>query len=591
MAAVTVAIPTSGRAAYLEVALASIAPQAQAAGVDLLVVLDGPDLSSQRVAERHGAAVLTLAAGSGLNAARNAALDHSRAEVIVFCDDDVEAPAGWLSALLDGIAAHPEHAAFGGPITAWLEGGGPRHCGREPAPITTLDLGPEDRDCDHVWGANLALAAGAIDLAGRFDERLNGRGDEEEWLDRLAAAGGRVRYLAAAGLIHRRTGADARLAGLCRAAYHLGRASRANDVRKAHARESPAPTTTPTPTPAPTLARELRDLAGAGWHTVARRCGYGIVFGAHALGRIAETLRPRPTTGSASASRSGARPTPAPGADPARPPDVEDFVSGHSGYVAGRRAVTRARLADALADARGVLRRRRLARDAAHWGEPRRVQVLALERDDAPNILDAAIAELLSSRHQVSVARTAVADRGRFENLNRLLAGAGGPPVDLAGTDWLLILDDDVALPRGFLDAFLFLAQRHRLSLAQPAHRRFSHAAWPVTRRRAASVVRETGFVEIGPVVAFHRDSFAALLPFPGLRVGWGVDSHWAALAAEHGWRLGVVDATPITHALRPVAASYDQSAALAESRAFLAGHPHITPAQADRTLHAHRSW
>ena len=43
-------------------------------------------------------------------------------------------------------------------------------------------------------------------------------------------------------------------------------------------------------------------------------------------------------------------------------------------------------------------------------------------------------------------------------------------------------------------------------------------------------------------------------MPFPPLRMGWGLDSHWAALARENGWRLGVVDATPIRHESRVTA-------------------------------------
>ncbi len=553
MSRVTVAVPTQGRAAYLEVALDSIAPQTTALGADLLVVLDGPDPASAELAGRHDAEIIARPAASGLNAARNAALDWAGArdaELIVFCDDDVAAPPGWLSALLTGAASHPDHDVFGGPISAVLEGGGPRHCGAEPTPITTLDLGSEDRDCHYVWGANLALRPRAITRAGRFDERLNGRGDEEEWLDRLQAAGGRVRYIAAAGLMHRRTGRDARLPSLARAGYHLGRASRANDLRKGTA---------------PTLVKELRDLAGAGWHAITRRCSYGLIFAAHSLGRIQEALAPTPPV----------------------PAEPGDFVSGHSGYVAGRRALTLARLADATTDIRSALTRQRLARDCAQWGPRRNVQVLALERADAPNILDAALAELQRSRHQVTVARGDAGDRGRFENLNRLADASPG----LRAADWLIVIDDDVTLPTGFLDAFLFLAERHGLSLAQPAHRRLSHAAWPVTRRRSGSVLRETAFVEIGPLVAFHRDTFATLLPFPDLRVGWGVDAHWGAVAAAQGWRVGVIDATPVAHALRPVGASYDQSAALAESRSFLAAHPHISPARAAQTLETHRSW
>jgi hypothetical protein len=198
----------------------------------------------------------------------------------------------------------------------------------------------------------------------------------------------------------------------------------------------------------------------------------------------------------------------------------------------------------------------------------------------------AARAELARSRHDVEVATSGVGARGKFENLNALLDAH-----PLAERDWLLVLDDDVAFPRGFLDDFLFLAERFGLELAQPAHRRRSHAAWRVTRRRAGSVVRETGFVEIGPVCAFHRDTFETLLPYPQLKAGWGLDSHWAALARERGWRIGVVDATPIRHVMRPIADSYRRADAMAEAQAFLAQRPYVTAAEAQRTLATHPRW
>jgi hypothetical protein len=174
---------------------------------------------------------------------------------------------------------------------------------------------------------------------------------------------------------------------------------------------------------------------------------------------------------------------------------------------------------------------------------------------------------------------------GKFQNLNALLAAH--PP---GGHDWLLVVDDDVALPRGFLDRFLFLAERFGFHLAQPAHRRRSHAAWTVTRRQPG-VARETRFVEIGPVTAFRRDTWEDLLPFPELRMGWGLDVHWAALARERGWRLGVVDATPVRHAMRPIATGYGREAAIAEARGFLDGRPYVRREEAERTLAAHRAW
>jgi hypothetical protein len=270
--------------------------------------------------------------------------------------------------------------------------------------------------------------------------------------------------------------------------------------------------------------------------------------------------------------------------DAARP---DDFLSGESGEVSGIRARTSAVVADALEDAKRLARAEPLRlRSAVRRWPRRRVLALAIERTDMPNLLAAARVELLRSRHQLEFASTAAGDRGRFENLNALL-GANPPH----GYDWLLLVDDDVALPAGFLDAFVFLAERFGLRLAQPAHRRRSHAAWAITRRHSGSVVRETGFVEIGPVVAFQAATFEALLPFPDLRIGWGLDAHWAALARQHGWRLGVIDATPIRHGLRRIAASYKRDSAVGEAREFLATHPYLNRSDSQRTLATHKAW
>jgi GT2 family glycosyltransferase len=548
---ITVVIPTRRRHGYLEATLSSLTPQARAAGAEVLVVLDGPDPAAAQIAARRGAGVVTLPVTAGLNAARNAGARAARGGLIAYLDDDVEIQAGWLEALLAGAAGAPEVGVFGGPIWPRLEGG-PRGCGREPAPITSLDLGPSDRDAERVWGANMVIRGAAFERAGAFEESLHGRGDEEEWLERHRAAGGRVRYLAGAAVVHRRAGADARLPALCRAAYALGRSARANDRRKRLA---------------PPLRGELRVLAGCTWHTAARRCPFGVVMAAHAAGRLREALAPAP---------------PAPPA-PAQP--RPDFLSGDSGNVAGVRASTRAVLADAAAGARDALTLRgpRLRRAAAALPR-RRVLALAIERTDRPNVLAAGLQELRRSRHELSVVTAPAGGGGKFEHLSRLLAAH---PPD--GFDWLLLLDDDVVLPRDFLDRFLLLAEHFQLRIAQPAHRRRSHAAWEVTRRRGGTLVRQTAFVEIGPVSAFHASTFEALLPFPPLRFGWGLDAHWSSLAQERGWRIGVVDATPIRHDLRPVAAAYAREEAVAEAQAFLDGRAYLTARQAQVTLAAHR--
>ena len=277
--AVTVVVPTRGRAAYLEVTLESLRGQRTETPHELLVVDDGAADATRAVAGRLGVRCMSHGERRGLNAARNTGVREARADLIAFVDDDVLAPPGWLDALWRGADRHPEAEAFGGPISARFEGRAPRGCGREDPPITTLDLGPEDREAEMVWGSNLAVRRAAIERVGPFDESITRpHGDEEEWLLRLRAAGGRIQYLAAAGLEHRRTAADSRLRPLARAAYVRGRAARETDRERGHA---------------PSLARELRVLAGCGWHTVRRACPQGIVMGAHATGRVMDALHPR----------------------------------------------------------------------------------------------------------------------------------------------------------------------------------------------------------------------------------------------------------------------------------------------------------
>jgi hypothetical protein len=236
---------------------------------------------------------------------------------------------------------------------------------------------------------------------------------------------------------------------------------------------------------------------------------------------------------------------------------------------------------DAWLGATGVRRKLRSLADAT---PQRRVLVAGVHGAEAL-LLEAAAAEMMRSRHSIHlvVGATSQLGGGKFQNLNALLAR-----VDPA--DWLVVVDDDVAVPGDFLDGFIALCEKLELDLAQPAQTLASHAAWRSARRRPFSVARETNFVEIGPVTAFSRRAAAELLPFPDLRMGWGLDLHWAALARERGWRLGVVDALPVRHESRPVAGAYHAQDAIDEAQRFLAARPYLPASEAGRTLRVHRS-
>jgi len=549
-----VILPTAGRPAYLDVALASIAPQAAALGADVLVVDDGPSAQTRAVAERHGARYVAHDRSLGLNAARNTGARETTAPLLAYVDDDVEVHAGWLASLIVADASQPaDVGVFTGPILARFDDHPLHLCGREDPPVTHLDLGPHDRDCDHAWGANMAVRRTALERVGPFDEARELYGDEQEWQARLKAGGGRIRYVAGAALDHRRAGADARITALARAAYRRGRASRRFDVFKG---------TTPAP------REELRVLAGCALHGPRFRCANGPILTAHALGRIRSLVD----------ERLALPPTPPAVAG------VDDFLSGRSGYVAGKRGRL-LRAHDALHDLAALPARARRLRTARNAAPRRRVLVVGIERTDVPNLMASTRAELQRSRHDVTIdVAPAAPGRGKFENLDALLARH-----DLGAFDWIVVTDDDVALPHAFLDTFLACAEAGGLRLAQPAHRRHSHAAWDVTRRRAGSDWRETNFVEIGPLTAFDATAAATLLPFPKeLKMGWGLDAHWSAIAQERGWRIGVVDATPIGHTIRPAASDYPRETAAAEARRFLDGRSYVARDDV-RTLAAHR--
>ncbi|HEX4837471.1 MAG TPA: DUF707 domain-containing protein [Solirubrobacteraceae bacterium] len=590
----SIVVPTRARLDYLEVALASIAPQAAEARAELIVVDDaGPSGPARELAERFGARYAPHPRPLGLNVARNTGIAHSTGELVVFVDDDVEVQDGWLQALLAAASAHPGVELLTGPILPRLEGRAPHSCGREGPPITALDLGHEDTWTRYAWGANMAIRRSALERVGPFDVSLEHSGDEQEWQERMTAgahspegrvgggaseqppgASAPVLYVARAALHHRRNAADTRLRPLCRAAHTRGRASRRFDAWRGEA---------------PSLAPELRTLAGCLGHVARRGCPAGLVMVAHSAGRVEEALRagrnapaasaPVATTTNAAAAAEDAK------AWNGRPSD--DFLSGESGTVGGLDGLRRAAL-DLGADVLQVASRRRRRLDlAAHHAPPtRRVLVLGVERPEHRALAQGIRAELARSRHEVELCLAPPGDRGKFENLNLLLAAH--PPND---RDWLLVVDDDIVLPNNFLDRFLFLAERFRLDLAQPAHQLASHAAWQVTRRRPGSVVHETCFVEIGPLTAFARSTLSTLLPFPDLRMGWGLDMHWAAIAREQGWRCGVIDAAPIVHRAAPAAGSYSREQALAEARTFLEHRPYMNASEAQRTLVTHRRW
>lgn len=226
--AATVAICTRNRRDALQRAVRSLcaagpaAPRGAAPSVELLVI---DSASDDGTADWLAAALprLPLAARSrresepGIGRARNRALAEARAPLLLFLDDDCTAAPGWLAAHL---AAFDDAAVVGtgGRIlpslppetAAWIR---PLYSARHGGPGGRFDFGAAPLDLpatpagDLPFGANCGLRVAAARAVGGFDERLgwgapaNLPGEESDLMERLAAQGGRLRYLPDA-LVH-----------------------------------------------------------------------------------------------------------------------------------------------------------------------------------------------------------------------------------------------------------------------------------------------------------------------------------------------------------------------------------------------------
>lgn len=161
----------------------------------------------------------------------------------------------------------------------------------------------------------------------------------------------------------------------------------------------------------------------------------------------------------------------------------------------------------------------------------------------------------------------------KYELLNGLLI-----EEDLERYDYVLTVDDDILMPRGFLDVFIPLQAKLDFAIAQPARTSGSYIDHPIVEQQRGVIARQTLFVEIGPVVSFHRSIYHMVFPFDTENpMGWGYENVWAYRLREAGLRMGIIDATPVDHKLRKPAAHYSWQEANAERTAYLAARPHLT--------------
>jgi hypothetical protein len=172
----------------------------------------------------------------------------------------------------------------------------------------------------------------------------------------------------------------------------------------------------------------------------------------------------------------------------------------------------------------------------------------------------------------------------KFVLLNQLIGR-----LDLDRYAFVLVCDDDVGLPAGFVDRYLELVLAHDFALAQPARTHGSYINHFLVEQFDGLTARWTRFVEIGPVFSMRRDAAHLLLPFDEASpMGWGYDFVWPVIIETAGLRMGILDATPIAHDLRKPVAHYEYHSARQAMDAFLASRPHLPKHEAFSIIEAY---
>jgi hypothetical protein len=165
----------------------------------------------------------------------------------------------------------------------------------------------------------------------------------------------------------------------------------------------------------------------------------------------------------------------------------------------------------------------------------------------------------------------------KFSLVNRLLGH-----VDLHAFEYIIVTDDDIQLPIGFVDRYLALVSRYDLALAQPARTHDSYTDHYFVKQLHGINARWTRFVEIGPLFSLHSSTFNHFLPFDETSpMGWGNDFVWPTMIENKGLKMGIVDAVPVTHNMRKPAVFYDHATSTKHMAKYLAERPHLSKEEA----------
>jgi glycosyltransferase involved in cell wall biosynthesis len=244
---VSVVVATRNRAALLPDCLRSLTTQSGGVRFEILLVDNGSrDGTAQVIREwtrRDGRIRAVQEPRVGLSLAKNAGIRNSHGQLVLFTDDDVVLPQGWIAAYVDFFRRQGGRLVVAGgpvlPVPHDLSAWPPWIRDTTLGDLPRLYYGEAERalrEFEWLWGANMAARRELFEELGLFRVGL-GRGsghqgtyEDVELADRVRAAGGEAWYCPDAPVHHRVRPSLSRPRALLLTAFNRGANDRVSAV-------------------------------------------------------------------------------------------------------------------------------------------------------------------------------------------------------------------------------------------------------------------------------------------------------------------------------------------------------------------------
>jgi glycosyltransferase involved in cell wall biosynthesis len=216
----TIAVCTRNRAVRLQRTLDGLAALDRSGidDVEVVVVDNGSTDGTKGVVESAaGACEIAIRyffePVAGLSYARNRAIRESRGEIILFLDDDIDAPQNLLVEYAKAWDRWPRAACIGGRVELKWLADRPSWLADDLCGLLGKTFGGDDERQYHaptfyIIGCNMSFRREVLEQVGAFDPELGYRGEtlvgneENDLMHRIDAAGGQVVYSPHPGLRH-----------------------------------------------------------------------------------------------------------------------------------------------------------------------------------------------------------------------------------------------------------------------------------------------------------------------------------------------------------------------------------------------------